>query len=362
MRGRHVIHRGAGTNGIGTMETFELFRRDIAVPSIRPLPTRGPVSEWLCRHLELPVHELPDAPPLADHPLGGEDSGLALYLCYELHYRGLPGVAEEWEWNPSLLRFRERLEQAFMDGIFEAIGTPAVDMSAETMRDELLALTTGADGPSLSAHMATEGTADEMREFCVHRSLYQLKEADPHSWAIPRLDGRAKAALVTIQVGEYGDGRAERVHAHLFARTMTELGLDSRYGAYLPIVPGVTLATVNLVSLFGLHRRWRGALIGHLALFEMCSVGPMGSYASALRRLGYGATATDFYSEHVLADEVHQVVALDDMAGGLAESEPALAGSVVFGARAVKLVEQRLTGHLLGSWREGRSSLLRPLR
>ena len=27
------------------------------------------------------------------------------------------------------------------------------------------------------------------REIAVHRSGYQLKEADPHTWAIPRLNG-----------------------------------------------------------------------------------------------------------------------------------------------------------------------------
>ncbi|HKY16232.1 MAG TPA: iron-containing redox enzyme family protein [Microthrixaceae bacterium] len=286
---------------------------------------------------------------------------MALYLCYELHYRGLPGVAEEWEWNPSLLRFRQRLEADFMAGVIESIGAPSVDLSPSEMREELLTLTAPGGGPSISAHMAERGTINEMREFCVHRSLYQLKEADPHSWAIPRLGGRAKAALVTIQMGEYGDGRPERVHSHLFAQTMKELNLETNYGAYLRVVPGVTLATVNLVSLFGLHRRWRGALIGHLALFEMCSVGPMGNYAAALRRLGFRDAAADFYDEHVVADEIHQVIALDEMAGGLAESEPALAGSVVFGARAVKLLEQRFTTHILDAWREGRTSLLRPL-
>jgi hypothetical protein len=32
---------------------------------------------------------------------------------------------------------------------------------------------------------------------------------------------------------------------------MDALGLDARYGAYLELVPGVTLATVNLMSLLG---------------------------------------------------------------------------------------------------------------
>ena len=58
---------------------------------------------------------------------------------------------------------------------------------------------------------------------------------------------------------------------------MRALGLDPTYGAYLDALPGTTLATVNLITLFGLHRRWRGALVGNLAVYEMTSVVPMGT-------------------------------------------------------------------------------------
>ena len=85
--------------------------------------------------------------------------------------------------------------------------------------------------------------------------------------------------MVEIQADEYGGGRAERMHAALFARAMDALGLDSRYGAYVDHLPAVTLATVNLMSLFGLHRRLRGAIVGHLALFEMTSSIPNRRYA-----------------------------------------------------------------------------------
>jgi hypothetical protein len=213
-------------------------------------------------------------------------------------------------------------------------------------------------GPSLSGYMYDRGTLTEMREFAVHRSAYQLKEADPHSWAIPRLTGRAKAALIDIQRGEYGEGVPDDVHANLFADVMDALGLERTYGAFIDRLPGITLSTCNLVSFLGLHRRWRGALVGHLALFEMCSVGPMGRYAAALDRLGLGRQATRFYEEHVIADERHQDVALDDMVAGLVEQEPLLGGDVVFGARALAAVEGMFAAHLLGAWARHESSLL----
>ncbi|MDP1820483.1 MAG: iron-containing redox enzyme family protein, partial [Acidimicrobiales bacterium] len=184
-----------------------------------------------------------------------------------------------------------------------------------------------------------------------------LKEADPHTWAIPRLVGRPKAALVDIQTGEYGDGRAEGLHATLFAKTMCALELDDRYGAYLDDIPGVTLSTCNLMSLFGLHRRWRGALVGHLALFEMCSVSPMGRYQACLERLGFGDEATRFYGVHVVADERHQVVALHDMVATLVEDEPFLGGEIVYGAQCLTTVESLFSSHVLAAWEQGRPSL-----
>ena len=113
---------------------------------------------------------------------------------------------------------------------------------------------------------------------------------------------------------------------------------------------------MNLVSLFGLHRKWRGALVGHLALFEMCSVVPMGRYAAALRRFGLDAGA-EFYDAHVVADTRHEVVALHDMVASLADDEPELASDIVLGARALAYVERVFASSLLAAWRAGKTSL-----
>ena len=192
-----------------------------------------------------------------------------------------------------------------------------------------------------------------MLEFVVHRSAYQLKEADPHSWALPRLTGVPKAAMVEIQADEYGGGNAERMHSALFAKSMDRLGLDARYGAYLDRIPGVTLATVNLMSLLGLHRRWRGALVGHLALFEMSSSVPNRRYGNGLRRLGCDRETTDFFDEHVTADAVHEAIAAVDLAGGLVRQDPALSADVIWGARALVELEGRFARRLLDAWAAG---------
>jgi Iron-containing redox enzyme len=190
----------------------------------------------------------------------------------------------------------------------------------------------------------------------IHRSAYQLKEADPHSWAIARLTGPPKAALVEIQADEYGGGRAERIHAQLFADVLDALGLDSRYGAYLDVIPARTLATVNLMSLCGLHRRLRGAIAGHLALFEMTSSIPNRRYATGLRRLGLEA-ATPFFDEHVEADAVHEQIAARELCGGLVAEEPGLRRDVLSGVAAYLLVEGAFAEAVLDCWQKGGTSL-----
>jgi hypothetical protein len=316
------------------------------------------LSALLAEELGGGIHDLPPvAPAPPSDPLSDEDLQLALYLCYELHYRGLPGVDESWEWEPSLLTLRSRLERLFEQALMAAVGPPDGTVSAERIDLALREIVDSDDAPSLSTYLEREANTEQAIEFVVHRSAYHLKEADPHSWALPRLSGRPKAALIEVQADEYGGGRVERVHAELFAKTMDALGLDPSYGAYLDRIPGVTLATVNLMSLLGLHRRWRGAIVGHLAFFEMTSSIPNRRYADALRRLGFGPEATDFFDEHVEADAVHEKIASVDLAGGLARQEPGVAADVLWGARALRELDGRWARHLLERWRAGASSL-----
>jgi heme oxygenase-like protein len=319
---------------------------------------RGEISEFLLAALRRTPHSLARlALPGIDDPLGDHDLQLALYLCYELHYRGLPDVDERWEWEPSLLALRAQLEEIFEDALRQAVPLHDESPRGEPV-DVALRAIAAREGVALSPYIQRQASVQQVREFLVHRSAYQLKEADPHSWAIPRLDGPPKAALIEIQADEYGGGRPEWIHAELFARSMRSLGLDPTYGAYLDLIPGITLATVNQMSLFGLHRRLRGAIVGHLALFEMTSSIPNRRYGDGLRRLGWNGDATLFFDEHVEADAVHENVATVDLAGGLVRQDPSMQSSIIWGALTLAHLGERWAAHVLGCWEDGRCSLL----
>jgi hypothetical protein len=319
-----------------------------------PLPRpRGPISEAVLTAIQRCRGEV-QLPELDVDALGDDDLHLALYACYELHYRGFAGVHPDWEWSPALIAARLQLERVFEQALRAEV--PAQDAAPERLEHTLRALVAEDDGPPLSRFLQREATIEQFREFMIHRSAYQLKEADPHSWAVPRLYGRPKEALVEVQADEYGGGRPGRMHASLFADSMRAVGLDDTYGAYLDRLPGTTLATVNLMSLFGLHRRLRGCIVGHLAAFEMTSPGPNRRYAAGLRRLS-AEGATEFFDEHVEADAVHEAVAAHDLAAGLAQQQPDLSGDILFGAAALLHVEARFAAALLDAWSSGATAL-----
>ena len=115
----------------------------------------------------------------------GLDLQLALYMCYELHYRGFAGVDPTWEWNPGLLHLRGQLERTFLAGVRRDVGPIEPDQTAEAEMDDLSIESVDGTGPSY--WLRDNGTWQQMREYFVHRSLYHLKEGDPHAWAIPRL-------------------------------------------------------------------------------------------------------------------------------------------------------------------------------
>ncbi|MDQ4092133.1 MAG: iron-containing redox enzyme family protein [Actinomycetota bacterium] len=322
-----------------------------------PIP-RGPLSATV-------VDALAQRPPSEPLPLAdagradpyGEDLNLALYICYELHYRGFEGVDSRWEWEPELLRLRAAMERTFLTALHRDTDSEDDDVSAAL--DALLVEPVPGNG--VSHYLRDVAQWWQMREYIVHRSVYHLKEADPHAWVIPRLQGQAKASLVAVEFDEFGGGRGERVHAQLYADLMAAAGLSPAYLHYLDEVPGPAIAIVNMMSMFGLHRRLRGAMVGHFAAAEVTTAPSARRIAQAMERLGAPPACSYFFTEHVEADAVHEQVLRRDVIGDLLHREPRLAADVVFGIAATELLEARLAGHLLDAWHSGTTSLRRSL-
>lgn len=316
-----------------------------------PLP-RGPLSHALAAALR------DEAPaPIRVGAVDEEDLQTALWTLYEQHYRGFEDVDPFLEWDPALLAIRGALEERFED----ALRRRSAELVAEAKEIgrsvvERLEWIAGQEGAGLPAYLHREATPEQWAEFLSLRSLYHLKESDPHAWVVPRVTGDVKAALVELQYDEFGAGVGERVHQQLFAEALVGAGLDPAYGAYVNDAPAHVLAVSNAMSLFGLHRRMRGAALGHLAAFEMTSSLPCRRYAQGAARVGLDA-AVAYYEEHVEADAVHEQLAARSICGRLVEDEPELHEDVLLGAAVCVVLERDSGERTLAAWTGGGSTL-----
>ncbi|GAA1903428.1 iron-containing redox enzyme family protein [Nocardioides lentus] len=322
------------------------------------LPTpRGPLGHALHALLaRAPETDTsPTAPDTLRDALRGadeEDRALSLWVLHELHYRGFDAVDDRWEWHPALAGVRHDLERELEERVrtrFAQAWTGDLPAPAD-LAETLFTMAETHEGPSLARHVERRATPEQVDDLLRQRSLYHLKEADPTSWVVPRLAAAPKAALVQVQYDEYGAGRADAVHQELFRAGMSEVGLDASYGAFVDEAVLSTLEQNNVLSLFGLHRRLRGAAVGHFAAFEATSSLPSRRLAAGLRRLGYADAMAAYYDEHVEADAVHEQLAAREVCGALVAAEPDLVEDVVMGAWACLDLETRSALALLERW------------
>ena len=75
---------------------------------VSPAARRGPLSAWVVDRV---FGGSRPSPVVIDDPMS-VDAQVALYLCYESHF-GVVAPAFDSEWDPQLIEFRRRLEQAF---------------------------------------------------------------------------------------------------------------------------------------------------------------------------------------------------------------------------------------------------------
>jgi hypothetical protein len=291
-------------------------------------------------------------------PQSPDDAQIALWAAYELHYRGLDDVDDTLEWHPELLRVRRRLEHDLERELRrryrespdrEAAATSPAGEFAESF----FAFVERHDGPSLAAHVQRDCDREQVLDLLRMRSVYHLKEADATTWVVPRLTVRPKAALMELQFDEYGVGDPNRLHSHLFAQGLADTGLRPEYGAYVDDAPAEILEQNNAMSLFGLHRRLRGAALGHLAAFEVTSSQPARRVSQGLSRLGLPDSLIAYYDEHVLADAVHEQQAVRGICAALVEDEPALTDDVFLGAFSCLDLEDRVAHRVLAEWGRG---------
>ena len=332
-----------GLRGASSQRLFELLRRD-------------------ARDVE--TNEFDELVAAAPEPepsfLDDADRLIMLWVLQELGYRGFQEVDDRWEVDHRAVWLRVTLEDA-LESALRPIVDPVVERNLTEARTDLaetlfsLPEREFADTPSLAAYARRKMSIEQWREMLVLKSAYQLKEGDPHTFAVPRLAAAAKLAMVEIQFDEYGSGRLADLHSELFARAMAAVGLRDDYGAYADCWPAPVLAANVTLNWWSSRREWAGAVAGHLAMIETTSSLPCRKYVAGAQRLGLSEDGWRYFDEHVEADAGHEQIAIRQMCPAVAETEGP--EKVLFGFIAGLHLEGRLADFALQRWESGESAL-----
>lgn len=282
------------------------------------------------------------APRLPASVMQDDDAQLALWMMYELSYRGFDDAVEV-EWDTRLIRLRQMIEQRFVAELHARVDVPRPEAD---LGQQVLDLAADARGPSLALYLQHDASAEQMRDYLRERSIQRLKESDAYSFVLGRLEGPAKVALAQLQYDEYGGGYPERLQSRLYAQAMTATGLNPTYGIYIDQVGAATLASTNAVSLFAMNRRHVGAAMGHLAAFEASSSVPCRRIATGMLRLGMAEAAAAYFAEHMEADAVHEQVAARDICAQM-DADP---NDILFGAVTCLFLEAEVARDMLDRW------------
>ncbi|UDY36728.1 iron-containing redox enzyme family protein [Dermatobacter hominis] len=271
--------------------------------------------------------------------LGGDDlSGLAgatraderdglltLARIHDLHLGPVDevGPAVRWQHHPVVAGLKAHLEAELLASL-PAPGPEGPDAVAAIRR-------LGREGlvPAVYDWVADDASEDELVAFLAVEGGPDANFDDLVAICQVGLRGEPKMELARNYWDEMGRGDPARVHTELHRALVAALALPTLPRAQQP---SSALRRTALGNVLATNRALQPELVGALGLLELQAGPRCRRVVTAMRRLGLGADAEEFYAEHADADPRHGKDWVAHVIAPLA-TEPDWASRMVTGAR-----------------------------
>lgn len=305
-----------------------------------PLPSpRGPFTDHVLGHLTGIVPDLPAAP----EEVGHDDADLqqALWLLNVVQVGDHPAFVPAAVSSIATRTLHWQMEQLFERTVRGSTGPARTDDLGACL-DQIL------DRPTVDAVSAASSIGPgAVRDLLVAKAPYLGFEADPHTLTLAALEPALQHVVAEIQAGEYGVG-FDRTHAQIYRGCLDALGMT--YADAIEAAPTASFADANLTWLFARDRRWRGASVGQLCLFELDSVKPCRRYVEAWNEACLPEGGRRWYDVHVMADAEHEEIIRTRLIATIERETPWLVDDAAFGAEASWISQQRVALELMQGW------------
>jgi len=272
-------------------------------------------------------------------PVDQRDLLLTLCAIHDLHTAPIDGLlgAERLQHHPVIAGLKWRLEEDFLTAVARRDEQQRWDLPS-TATAAMRAIAAIDLVPEVYDWLAVDASPQEIRDFLAVEGGPDGGFDDLVAACQIGLGGSAKLELAQNYWDEMGRGIPDRVHTELHHKLSQALGLSppprkvQLTGALERSVLSGVLAT----------NRWlQPEMVGALGLLELQAGARCRRVVTALRRVGAGEDALDFYIEHATVDPRHGRDWVDRAVGPLAD-DPRWSEGMVRGARWRSLVNAGL--------------------
>lgn len=263
-------------------------------------------------------------------PLDWRDLLLSLSVIHDLHTAPLAQLdgTERLQHHPAVARLKWRLEEEFVAELTrrdEAIAWTLPEAAGAAMR------AIGAQGlvPEVYEWLAQSAEHDEIVEFLSLEGGPDGGFDDLVAACQIGLEGTAKVELARNYWDEMGNGSIARVHTELHRKLSRALALRCPPRHRQPVE---AIERSVLTGMLATNRWLQPEMLGALGLLELQAGPRCRRVVAALRRIGAGEDALDFYVEHAEVDPRHGRDWVDNAVVGF-EDDPRWSSGIVRGAR-----------------------------
>lgn len=263
-------------------------------------------------------------------PIDWRDLLLSLSVIHDLHTAPLGRLdgRERFQHHPAIARLKWCLEAELVAEL-ERRDTATSWSLPESPAAAMRAI--GARGlvPEIYEWLAEEADRDEIVEFLSIEGGPDGGFDDLVAACQIGLDGTAKLELAQNYWDEMGNGSLARVHTELHRKLSRALGLACPPPNRQPVE---ALERSVLTGLLATNRWLQPEMVGALGLLELQAGPRCRRVVAALRRIGAGEDALDFYVVHAEVDPRHGKDWVDKAVAPF-DGDPRWAEGIVRGAR-----------------------------
>ncbi len=259
-----------------------------------------------------------------------------LSFIYELDFSSADIKRVDSETQPLLRDIAATLERGMLEHEYRSIPEETISSyptgGAEYLRwlKRLIANHPCSRHPFYHTFLPEKATAADLKYFLANETNLDPRFDDILAMMQVGVQGAAKIEIASNYFDEMGNGQAERIHSHIFQRTLDDLNIDAQYIRSNVLLEG--RISGNISACLAVARRHYFKAIGYFGVTEFLAPRRSKFFAAAWRRNGLPESGVMYHEMHIKIDADHARGWFDNVIVPLIDKDPRIGREIALGS------------------------------